>query len=103
MELMTEIRNAKTQAAAIRDIYMQLRVLADNSNRTTLLRQAEQYADALTGHLRQVAESTGGIPLNAATLCALQELGVTMEELMLQEREYRISAGGDDTPVPQEH
>jgi hypothetical protein len=102
MEPMIEILEANTQAAAIRDIYAKLRNMGNSHNRTPLLRQAEQYADALSHTLRQVAENTSGATLDAETLVALQELGATMDALMVQEREYRISAGGDDIPLPQE-
>ncbi|HAS83693.1 MAG TPA: hypothetical protein DCS43_13730 [Verrucomicrobia bacterium] len=99
MNTLEYIQTAEAQGNAICRIYSRLRNAPSLHERTELLRQAEKHAETLGNALRQVAE-TNPVAGQATeeTIQAMQSLNTIMEQVMIQEREYRISAGGDDTP-----
>lgn len=97
MENLKQIRVAIAHGNAIRSIYADLRTASSIHDRTSLLRRAEAYAETLGQTLGEVAAAQKDSEhSDMETLNALRELGDMMEQLMVQEREYRISAGGAD-------
>ncbi len=99
MNILEHIQTAEAQGLAICKVYTRLRTAPSLHERTELLRQAEKHAEALGEALRQVAGANAGAPqATEETVQAMQSLSTIMEQVMIQEREYRISAGGDDAP-----
>lgn len=102
--LLQHISDACRHAEAIAGIYAKLRAGKDNRSRASLLKDAEAYANALNARLGTVAQLAGGVLPDAESVAAMHELGALMEQVMVQEREYRISAGGEaDSPPSQDH
>ncbi len=95
---MTDISAATLEGRTIRDIYTRLRSTRNAAERADLLRQAGQCADALGRHLRKLAQQTEEFESGENIKAALSELSCLMEQVMVQEREYRIAAGAQPEP-----
>lgn len=99
MPIMTDISAATIESRTIRDIYARLRSTRDSAERAELLRQAGQCADALGKHLRKLTEQTETLESDENVKAALSELSCLMEQVMVQEREYRMATGGQPEPA----
>ena len=93
MSLMMDIQAAVEQGRHIRNLYAQLRVSRSSSERAELLRDAGERADLLGRQLRQLAEQAAHVEHDDELRSALGQLGEVMEQVMVQEREYRIATG----------
>ena len=93
MALLVEIEEATAEGRAISAVYARLRAGGSAAERADLLRQAGECADALRGRLSRLAEAQAGVEPDEAIRAALGELGDAMEQVMIQEREYRMACG----------
>lgn len=101
MPLMMDIQAATEQGRHIRNLYAQLRVSRSTSERAELLRDAGECADHLGRQLRHLAEQAAHVEQDDDIRSALGQLGEVMEQVMVQEREYRIATGAaPDEPDP---
>ncbi len=95
MPIMDDIQEAIAEGRTIWMLYAKLRAAKRASDRALLLRQAGESADALGNKLRALATHASSGEPDAAVRAALAELGDVMEQVMVQEREYRRATGAD--------
>jgi hypothetical protein len=93
MTLLADIENATEQGRAIGHLYGLLRTKRSAGERAELLRKIREHADAIGSQLRRVAELNPAEAPDEDVRRALGELGEAMEQVMVQEREYRMSCG----------
>ena len=93
MSLLMEIEAATAEGRAISSLYAQLRASGSAAERADLLRRAGECADALRQRLRHLAEQQDRQASGEEVRSALGELGDAMEQVMIQEREYRMACG----------
>lgn len=88
-----EIESAKDTGQSLREVYAQLRSQAVFTERTALLRQADELAGTLGGALRRIASLSSEDSLDEPTQDSLRALGEMIEQVMVEEREYRVASG----------
>ena len=88
-----EIESAKDTGQSLREVYAQLRSQSVFTERTALLRQADELAGALGEGLRRIASLSSEGSLDEPTQEALRALGEMIELVMVEEREYRVASG----------
>lgn len=93
MTLLADIQEAAEEGRAIFALYARLRKTASSGERADLLRQAGECADALGLRLRELAGRQAQTEIDDRIRSALGELGEAMEQVMVQEREYRLACG----------
>jgi hypothetical protein len=93
MSIIMDIQEAVTQGRSIRNLYARLRITRDTRERADLLRQARQCVDTLMQQLPRLAQDAAASGPDEDTRAALGTLSEVMEQVMVQEREYRVSAG----------
>jgi hypothetical protein len=93
MPLISDIQEATAAGRTISTLYARLRMTDSSADRADLLRQAGECADALGRRLRDLAGKQAQAEPDAETRAALGELSEAMEQVMVQEREYRMACG----------
>ena len=93
MQLLMDIEAATTEGRAIGTLYGQLRATRSAGERASILRQIGEYADAIGQRLRRLGEQNARLSPDADIRAALGALGEAMEQVMVQEREYRLACG----------
>ncbi len=93
MPLLMDIEEATAEGRAISGLYEQLRRTCSLGERAAILRQVGDYADALGRKLRSLAEQQAQKEPDENVKAALARLGDAMEQVMVQEREYRMASG----------
>lgn len=93
MELLQNIEAATDDGRAISVLYARLRATRGAAERSSVLRQIGECADALGQRLRQLSEERARIGTPAEIRPALTRLSEAMEQVMVQEREYRMACG----------
>ena len=93
MPLLTDIEAAIAEGRAISGLYAKLRTTRGAAERAVVLRKIGECADVLGQWLRQVAEQQHLMVSTEETRTALGRLGEAMEQVMVQEREYRMASG----------
>ena len=91
--MQTELTGALKQGCALREIYTDLRGVQSDAERVSLLRRAEQCADAMSTVLCSWSQTSPSEPMKDEVRAALNGLGAIMEQVMVLEREYRIASG----------
>ena len=94
MALLADIERATEEGRAIGGLYAQLRATRGAGERAALLRQIGERADAIGVQLRRLADLNPGDAADERVRAALGGLGEAMDQVMVQEREYRLSCGG---------
>lgn len=95
---LVEIRDL---AHSILKLYARLRNTDSMQKKTGLLEQARQQAEALTSGLQTISAQSNRHQMDLENAKVLQELGPLMEQILVMEKEYRTSVGGNcfgDTP-----
>lgn len=90
----TDLSGALEQSNTLREIYAALRAARTESERVTLLRRAAECVDALRAHIVSWSGSGDLASVDEETRHAISGLSHIMEQVMVLEKEYRISAGG---------
>ena len=98
MPYLMDIEAAITEGRAISGLYARLRSTRGARDRATLLRKIGECADVLGQRLRQVAEQQSHAVATEETRMALGKLSEAMEQVMVQEREYRMASGAPPDP-----
>ena len=93
MQLLLNIEAATIEGRAITGLYAKLRSTRGAAERATILRQIGDCADALGRRLRQLAEQQARNAADETVRSALSKLSDAMEQVMIQEREYRMACG----------
>ncbi len=93
MPYLMDIEAAIAEGRTISGLYARLRSTRGAGERATVLRKIGECADALGQRLRQVAEQQPHMVANEETRTALGKLSEAMEQVMVQEREYRMATG----------
>ena len=93
MPQITDIEAATAEGEAIGTLYFQLRATKSAAERATLLRQIGEYADAIGQRLRRLAEQNAKDDPSEEVRAAMGRLSEAMEQVMVQEREYRMACG----------
>ena len=93
MPQITDIEAATAEGEAIGTLYSQLRATKSAAERATLLRQIGEYADAIGQRLRRLAEQNAKDDPSEEVRAAMGRLSEAMEQVMVQEREYRMACG----------
>ncbi len=97
MNIQTYMINAESDGRAIQKIYSALRQTHHMGSRTELLEKANQHAQSLSEALVSIASTPSPAGINGPeTTEQLRNLGLMMEQIMIMEREFRISAGGEE-------
>ena len=76
------------------DVYARLRRAGSMQEKTQLLRLARDRATVITESLQMLATSSQMQALDTNALRTLKEIGPLMEQLLVQEREYRHATAG---------
>ena len=92
------IEAATAEGRAISGLYARLRSTRGVAERAVLLRQVGECADALGRRLRQLAEQQAQNGSDETVRAALSQLSEAMEQVMVQEREYRMACGAPPDP-----
>ncbi len=100
MQLLMNIEAATLEGRAISGLYAKLRSTRGAVERAAILRQIGGCADALGKRLRQLAEQQAQHGPDNDVRSALSKLSDAMEQVMVQEREYRLASGA--LPDPQD-
>ncbi len=103
MPLLMDIEEATAEGRAISELYEQLRRTCSAAERASILRQVGEYADALGHRLRRLAEQQAQNEPDEGVKAALARLGDAMEQVMVQEREYRMACGAPPDSADVEH
>ncbi len=98
MPLRMEIDAAIADGRAISGLYAQLRSTRGAAERAVILRKVGECADVLGQRLRRVAEQQSQVVSSDETRMALGKLSEAMEQVMVQEREYRMASGAPPDP-----
>ena len=98
MPQITDIEAATAEGEAIGTLYSQLRATRSAAERATLLRQIGEYADAIGQRLRRLAEQNAKDDPSEEVRAAMGRLSDAMEQVMVQEREYRMASGAPPDP-----
>ena len=86
------VHELKQAIHEVLDVYARLRQAASMQEKTSLLRQARDRASVITESLQALASGMHALDSNA--LRTLKEIGPLMEQLLVQEREYRHATAG---------
>ena len=104
--IQSEIEIATDLGNRLIEVYARLRLRSGSSERTELLRQADEAAGSLGACLSRIAAGTSEMKSDPETSAEFRALGELIERVMVQEREYRLAAGGsveeDDAPAREE-
>ncbi len=98
MQLLMNIEAATIEGRAISGLYAKLRATRGGAERAAILRQIGDCADALGKRLRQLAEQQARNAADETVRAALSKLSDAMEQVMVQEREYRLACGAPLDP-----
>ena len=98
MPLLMDIEAAIAEGRVISGLYAQLRSTRGAAARSVILRKIGESADVLGGRLRLVAEQQSLVVSSDETRTALGQLSEAMEQVMVQEREYRMASGAPPDP-----
>ena len=98
MTLFQDIEAATAEGRVISGLYAQLRTTRAAAERAAILRQVGERADSLGQRLRRLAEQRAGTGPDAEARAAMARLGEAMEQVMVQEREYRMASGAPPDP-----
>ena len=93
MQVLLNIEAATIEGRAISGLYAKLRATRGAPERAAILRQIGDCADALGKRLRQLAEQQARHTTDETVRSALSKLSEAMEQVMVQEREYRMACG----------
>ena len=98
MQLLMNIEAATVEGRVISGLYARLRSTRGAAERAAILRQIGKCADALGQRLRQLAEQQAQCGPDEDARAALSALSDAMEQVMVQEREYRMACGAPPDP-----
>ena len=98
MPLLLDIEAAIAEGRVISGLYAQLRSTRGAAERAGVLRKIGECADLLGQRLRLVAEQQSLVMSSEETRTALGKLSEAMEQVMVQEREYRMASGAPPDP-----
>ena len=98
MPLLMDIEAAIAEGRAISGLYARLGSTRGAGSRAAVLREIGECADGLGKRLRVVAEQQPHLVADEETRTALGRLSEAMEQVMVQEREYRMASGAPPDP-----
>lgn len=98
MPRLMEIEAATKEGRVITGLYAQLRSTRGAAERADILRQIGESADALGHRLRRLAEHQAQNGIDGTVRPALSQLSEAMEQVMVQEREFRMASGAPPDP-----
>lgn len=91
--ILQEIEMAMDIGQSLRGVYARLRSREGGCERTGLLRQADELAGSMGSCLRRVASLSAHNAQDEEVSAAIRELGGMIEQVMVEEREYRMASG----------